>query len=67
MNTSVFTGSTIEEDPQNFINEIWRILKVMHATETDSRMLQMYDMISGRKVTVRMLLQQSEIALRKHI
>mgnify|MGYP003581466238 CR=1 FL=1 len=35
MNPPVLTGSKIDEDPQNFIDEVWKILKAIHATETE--------------------------------
>ncbi|KAG5614811.1 hypothetical protein H5410_014635 [Solanum commersonii] len=44
MSPPIFTGSKVEEDPQNFIDEIWKILKVMHATETEGVELATYQL-----------------------
>lgn len=35
INPWVFIGSKVEEDPQNFIDEVWKALKVMHTTEVE--------------------------------
>ena len=44
MNPPVFTGSKAGEDPQNFIDEVWKILKAMHATETEGVELISYQL-----------------------
>lgn len=33
MNPPMFTGSKVDEDPQNFIDEVEKILRVMHERE----------------------------------
>lgn len=35
MNPPVFIKSKIEEDPQKFIDEMWKILKAMRVTEIE--------------------------------
>lgn len=42
MNPSIFIGSKVEEDPQNFIDEVWKALKVMHATKVEEFELVSY-------------------------
>ena len=44
MNPPVFTGSKANEDPQNFIDEVQKILKAMHATETEDVELISYQL-----------------------
>ena len=44
MNPPVFTGSKVDEDPQNFIDEVWKILKAMHATELEGVELVSYQL-----------------------
>ena len=42
INPPVFTGSKNDEDPQNFIDEVWKILKAMHAIKTEGAELISY-------------------------
>ncbi|XP_055826316.1 uncharacterized protein LOC129894676 [Solanum dulcamara] len=44
MNPPVFTGSKVEENPHNFIDEIWKILKEMHITEIEGVELVSYQL-----------------------
>ncbi|XP_055800410.1 uncharacterized protein LOC129869841, partial [Solanum dulcamara] len=44
MNPPAFTGSKVDEDPQNFIDEMWKILKAMHATEIEGVELVSYQL-----------------------
>ncbi|XP_055814193.1 uncharacterized protein LOC129883587, partial [Solanum dulcamara] len=44
INPPVFTGSNVDEDPQNFIDEMWKILKAMHATEIEGVELVSYQL-----------------------
>jgi len=44
MNPPVFTGSRVTEDPQRFIDEINRILRVMHISETEAVELASYQL-----------------------
>ncbi|XP_055818591.1 uncharacterized protein LOC129887498 [Solanum dulcamara] len=44
MNPPTFTGSKVDEDPQNFIDEMWKILKAMHATEIEGVELVSYQL-----------------------
>ncbi|XP_070056866.1 uncharacterized protein [Nicotiana tomentosiformis] len=38
----IFTGTNLEEDPQDFIDEMHKILRVMRATETEAVELASY-------------------------
>ncbi|XP_070007597.1 uncharacterized protein [Nicotiana sylvestris] len=42
MKPPVFTGSKKDEDPQNFIDEVKKIFRVMHATDTEAVELVAY-------------------------
>ena len=44
MNPPVFTGSSVTEDPQQFIDEINRIFRVMHISETEAVELASYQL-----------------------
>ena len=44
MNPLVLTGSKTDEDPKNFIDEVWKILKFMHAIETEGVELISYQL-----------------------
>lgn len=35
INPLMFTGSKVEEDPLNFIDELWKILTVLYAIATE--------------------------------
>lgn len=35
MKLPVFTGSKVYVDPQNLIDEMWKVLKAMHVTKTN--------------------------------
>ncbi|XP_070025811.1 uncharacterized protein [Nicotiana sylvestris] len=42
MKPLIFTGSKKDEDPQNFIDEVQKIFRVMHATDTKATELVAY-------------------------
>ncbi|WMV51157.1 hypothetical protein MTR67_044542 [Solanum verrucosum] len=44
MNPLVFMGSKVEGDPHNFIDNMWKILKVMHVIETEGFKLVAYQL-----------------------
>ncbi|XP_070003070.1 uncharacterized protein [Nicotiana sylvestris] len=44
MKPPVFTGSKKDEDPQNFIDEVQKIFRVMHATDTEAVELATYQL-----------------------
>ncbi|XP_075076654.1 uncharacterized protein LOC142163281 [Nicotiana tabacum] len=44
MKPPVFTGSKKDEDPQNFIDEVQKIFRVMHATDTEAAELAAYQL-----------------------
>ncbi|XP_070057633.1 uncharacterized protein [Nicotiana tomentosiformis] len=44
LDPSVFTGANLEEDPQDFIDEMHKTLQVMHATEAEGVELATYRM-----------------------
>nr|XP_009796651.1 PREDICTED: uncharacterized protein LOC104243196 [Nicotiana sylvestris] len=44
MKPLVFRGSKQDEDPQNFINEVQKIFRVMHATDIEAAELAMYQL-----------------------
>ncbi|XP_070023297.1 uncharacterized protein [Nicotiana sylvestris] len=44
MKPPVFTGSKKDEDPQNFIDEVQKIFRVMHATNTEAAELAAYQL-----------------------
>lgn len=44
MNPQVFTGSKIEDDTENFIHEIKKILKAIHATNIEGVELASYQL-----------------------
>ncbi|XP_075080148.1 uncharacterized protein LOC142165509 [Nicotiana tabacum] len=44
MKPPVFTGSKEDEDPQNFIDEVQKIFRVMHATNTEAAELAAYQL-----------------------
>ncbi|WMV29575.1 hypothetical protein MTR67_022960, partial [Solanum verrucosum] len=44
MNPLMFIGSKVEEDPMTFINETWKILKEIHAIQTEGVELFSYQL-----------------------
>lgn len=44
MSLPIFIGSKIEKDPQNFIDEMWKILKAMHTIELEGIDLVSYQL-----------------------
>ncbi|XP_070045627.1 uncharacterized protein [Nicotiana tomentosiformis] len=44
MKSPVSTGSRKDEDPQNFIDEVQKIFRVMHATDTEAAELAAYQL-----------------------
>ncbi|XP_070023103.1 uncharacterized protein [Nicotiana sylvestris] len=44
MKPSTFTGSKKDEDPQNFIDEVQKIFRVMHATDIEAAELATYQL-----------------------
>lgn len=57
MNPSHFTGSSITEDPKNFIVELHKVFEVMHVVVVEREELQRVSLESGltngRKVELR--------------
>lgn len=44
MNSPVYTGSKVEEDQQNFIDEMYQVLKAIHANEIEGVELASYQL-----------------------
>nr|XP_009803309.1 PREDICTED: uncharacterized protein LOC104248703 [Nicotiana sylvestris] len=44
MKPPIFTGSIKDEDPQNFIDEVQKIFRVVHATDTEATELAAYQL-----------------------
>ena len=44
MNPPSFTGSSITEDPENFVEELQKVFEIMHATDAEKVKLDAYQL-----------------------